>query len=126
MSGSEKEAQLPAEDIFIDQTGDLFRLLIHPVEVGRETALFDELNLSDKSIRFSLKSQNRSETVDALDGIVGGIEKDFPGGIRFKIQRRQFTGTWICFFSFIIICGITMLNLLIAILVDVVINQKKL
>ena len=28
-------------------------------------------------------------------------------------------------FSFIIICGITMLNLLIAILVDVVINQKK-
>ena len=33
---------------------------------------------------------------------------------------------WIYFFSFIIICGITMLNLLIAILVDVVINQKKL
>ena len=32
---------------------------------------------------------------------------------------------WIYFFSFIIICGITMLNLLIAILVDVVINQKK-
>ena len=30
---------------------------------------------------------------------------------------------WIYFFSFIIICGITMLNLLIAILVDVVINQ---
>ena len=34
--------------------------------------------------------------------------------------------TWIYFFSFIIICGITMLNLLIAVLVDVVINQKKL
>ena len=33
---------------------------------------------------------------------------------------------WIFFFSFIIICGITMLNLLIAVLVDVVINQKKL
>ena len=32
---------------------------------------------------------------------------------------------WIYFFSFIIICGITMLNLLIAILVDVVINQKR-
>ena len=32
---------------------------------------------------------------------------------------------WIYFFSFIIICGITMLNLLIAILVDVVINQRK-
>ena len=32
---------------------------------------------------------------------------------------------WIYFFSFIIICGITMLNLLIEILVDVVINQKK-
>ena len=32
---------------------------------------------------------------------------------------------WSYFFSFIIICGITMLNLLIAILVDVVINQKK-
>jgi voltage-gated sodium channel len=30
------------------------------------------------------------------------------------------------FFSFIIICAITMLNLLIAVLVDVVINQKKL
>ena len=34
--------------------------------------------------------------------------------------------SWIYFFSFIIICGITMLNLLIAILVDVVINLKKL
>ena len=33
---------------------------------------------------------------------------------------------WIYFFSFIIICGITMLNLLIAVLVDVVINQKRL
>ena len=34
--------------------------------------------------------------------------------------------SWIYFFSFIIICAITMLNLLIAVLVDVVINQKKL
>ena len=33
---------------------------------------------------------------------------------------------WMYFFSFIIICAITMLNLLIAVLVDVVINQKKL
>ena len=33
---------------------------------------------------------------------------------------------WIYIFSFIIICGITMLNLLIAVLVDVVINQRKL
>ena len=33
---------------------------------------------------------------------------------------------WLYIFSFIIICGITMLNLLIAVLVDVVINQKKL
>ena len=33
---------------------------------------------------------------------------------------------WVYFFSFIIICGITMLNLLIAVLVDVVINQKRL
>ena len=33
---------------------------------------------------------------------------------------------WLYFFSFIIICAITMLNLLIAVLVDVVINQKKL
>jgi|TARA_B100000787_G_C16138545_1_gene270836 voltage-gated sodium channel len=33
---------------------------------------------------------------------------------------------WTYFFSFIIICGITMLNLLIAVLVDVVINQKRL
>lgn len=32
---------------------------------------------------------------------------------------------WIYFFSFIIVCAITMLNLLIAILVDVVVNQKK-
>ena len=30
---------------------------------------------------------------------------------------------WIYFFSFIIVCAITMLNLLIAILVDVVVNQ---
>ena len=33
---------------------------------------------------------------------------------------------WLYFFSFIIICAITMLNLLIAVLVDVVINQKRL
>ncbi len=32
---------------------------------------------------------------------------------------------WIYFFSFIIVCAITMLNLLIAILVDVVVNQKE-
>ncbi len=32
--------------------------------------------------------------------------------------------TWIYFFSFIIVCAITMLNLLIAILVDVVVNQN--
>ena len=32
---------------------------------------------------------------------------------------------WTYFFSFIIVCAITMLNLLIAILVDVVVNQKK-
>ena len=31
---------------------------------------------------------------------------------------------WIYFFSFIIVCAITMLNLLIAILVDVVVNQN--
>ena len=34
--------------------------------------------------------------------------------------------SWIYFFSFIVICGITIMNLVIAILVDVVINQKKL
>ena len=33
--------------------------------------------------------------------------------------------SWIYFFSFIIVCAITMLNLLIAILVDVVVNQNK-
>ena len=33
---------------------------------------------------------------------------------------------WVYFFSFIVVCGITILNLVIAILVDVVINQKKL
>ena len=32
--------------------------------------------------------------------------------------------SWIYFFSFIIICGITILNLVIAILVDVVIQKK--
>ena len=32
---------------------------------------------------------------------------------------------WIYFFSFIIVCAITMLNLLIAILVDVVVNQNE-
>ena len=40
--------------------------------------------------------------------------------------QKIYWWAWIYFFSFIIICGITMLNLLIAILVDVVINQKKL
>ena len=40
--------------------------------------------------------------------------------------QETYWWSWIYFFSFIIICGITMLNLLIAILVDVVINQKKL
>ena len=40
--------------------------------------------------------------------------------------QEVFWWAWIYFFSFIIICAITMLNLLIAILVDVVINQKKL
>ena len=40
--------------------------------------------------------------------------------------QEKFWWAWIYFFSFIIICAITMLNLLIAILVDVVINQKKL
>ena len=40
--------------------------------------------------------------------------------------QEIFWWAWIYFFSFIIICAITMLNLLIAILVDVVINQKKL
>jgi len=34
--------------------------------------------------------------------------------------------SWMYFFSFIVICGITMMNLVIAILVDVVISQKKL
>ncbi len=32
---------------------------------------------------------------------------------------------WIYFFSFIIICAITMLNLLIAVIVDVIINQER-
>tara|TARA_Y100000590_G_C15659460_1_gene992009 strand:+ start:63 stop:752 length:690 start_codon:yes stop_codon:yes gene_type:complete len=40
--------------------------------------------------------------------------------------QEKFWWAWIYFISFIIICAITMLNLLIAILVDVVINQKKL
>ena len=40
--------------------------------------------------------------------------------------QDKFWWAWIYFISFIIICAITMLNLLIAILVDVVINQKKL
>ena len=39
--------------------------------------------------------------------------------------QNKFWWAWIYFISFIIICAITMLNLLIAILVDVVINQKK-
>ena len=33
---------------------------------------------------------------------------------------------WIYFFSFIIICAITMMNLLIAVIVDVILSQKKL
>ena len=40
--------------------------------------------------------------------------------------QNKFWWAWIYFISFIIICAITMLNLLIAFLVDVVINQKKL
>ena len=40
--------------------------------------------------------------------------------------QDKFWWAWIYFISFIIIYAITMLNLLIAILVDVVINQKKL
>ena len=34
--------------------------------------------------------------------------------------------SWIYFFSFIIICAITMMNLLIAVIVDVILSQKKL
>ena len=41
-------------------------------------------------------------------------------------MQQIYWWAWIYFFSFIVICGITMLNLIIAILVDVVINQKKL
>jgi voltage-gated sodium channel len=41
-------------------------------------------------------------------------------------MQKIYWWAWIYFFSFIVICGITMLNLVIAILVDVVINQKKL
>ena len=37
-----------------------------------------------------------------------------------------FWWAWIYFFSFIIICAITMMNLLIAVIVDVILNQKKL
>ena len=32
---------------------------------------------------------------------------------------------WIYFFSFIIICAITMMNLLIAVIVDVIFKSKK-
>ena len=37
-----------------------------------------------------------------------------------------FWWAWIYFFSFIIICAITMMNLLIAVIVDVILSQKKL
>ena len=38
--------------------------------------------------------------------------------------QKIYWWAWIYFFSFIIVCAITMLNLLIAILVDVVVNQN--
>ena len=40
--------------------------------------------------------------------------------------QEKFWWAWIYFFSFIIICAITMMNLLIAVIVDVILNQKKL
>ena len=40
--------------------------------------------------------------------------------------QEIFWWAWIYFFSFIIICAITMMNLLIAVIVDVMLNQKKL
>ena len=40
--------------------------------------------------------------------------------------QEIFWWAWIYFFSFIIICAITMMNLLIAVIVDVILNQKKL
>ena len=39
--------------------------------------------------------------------------------------QEIFWWAWIYFFSFIIICAITMMNLLIAVIVDVILNQKK-
>ena len=39
--------------------------------------------------------------------------------------QAEYWWAWIYFFSFIIVCAITMLNLLIAILVDVVVNQNE-
>ena len=39
--------------------------------------------------------------------------------------QKIYWWAWIYFFSFIIVCAITMLNLLIAILVDVVVNQNE-
>lgn len=40
--------------------------------------------------------------------------------------QEIFWWAWIYFFSFIIICAITMMNLLIAVIVDVILSQKKL
>ena len=40
--------------------------------------------------------------------------------------QEKFWWAWIYFFSFIIICAITMMNLLIAVIVDVILSQKKL
>ena len=40
------------------------------------------------------------------------------------LQDVHWVGMVFYFFSFIIVCAITMLNLLIAILVDVVVNQN--
>ena len=40
--------------------------------------------------------------------------------------QEIFWWAWIYFFSFIIICAITMMNLLISVIVDVMLNQKKL
>ena len=39
--------------------------------------------------------------------------------------QEIFWWAWIYFFSFIIICAITMMNLLIAVIVDVILSQKK-
>ena len=40
--------------------------------------------------------------------------------------QEIFWWAWIYFFSFIIVCAITMMNLLIAVIVDVILSQKKL